>query len=418
MTLTRKWFIAALIATPLVAFFVYASLNWYQWVERPHKVGLSDEAKKNPFLALGRLLQRMGAKSEFALSPVQLTRPPEKGVLVLANRRLAFMTPQRVREIDVWVRRGGLLVAEAEMGAIDDPLLELYGIEREVPSWMKKGSSSSRKREAEKEKEKEKEGAKASGKRADPVATIAWPGAERPLRVRQWGSGMRIGGEGEPEQLLTSVADNRLVFVSFAAGQGRVVFLSDFGFLRNGGIGDHDHAEFAWRLITNAPEPRTAMLFLRIPNPSLLAWMRENAWPVIVAGIVLVLLWLGRIVPRFGPLEPEAPPVRRSLLEHLRAAGRFVWARGEAKYLLDAVRDRVWRTAMRRRGGLKGLADSKAEETLAALTHSTGATVRQALRGDGRDPAAFMQTAGALQSLERGLAHRLTNDSKKKGAFK
>ena len=403
----RTLYILALIATAIVALALYASLNWYTRVEYPVRVGQGDEARKNPYLALERFLQRMGARSEFARSPVQLTRPPDKGVLVLAGRRLAFMTPQRVREIDAWVRRGGMLVVEAETHGIDDPLLENYGIEREIPETMR-GTPEER-REAKKRAEEKRVEDRAEGRkgvRRHYVADIAWPGASKPLRVRLTGPGLRIAGEGEPKGLLTAMSDDRLAFVALDAGEGRVVALSSLVFLRNFDLGEYDHAEFAWRLLTNAPEQRTSMLFLRLPTPSLWQWIREHAWPVLVAAIVLLLLWLGRIVPRFGPLEPEAPPIRRSLLEHLRAAGRFVWSRGESRPLLEAVRDRLWRSALRRRGGLSGLAHSKAEETLASLTGQSVATVRHALRGTAQNTDHFIATTGALQSLEAGLAHR------------
>ena len=157
-------------------------------------------------------------------------------------------------------------------------------------------------------------------------------------------------------------------------------------------------------------------MFLRIESPSLWEWLMENAWPVLIAAAVLLLIWLARIVPRFGPLEPDAPPVRRSLLEHLRAAGRFIWSRGEATHLIDAVRDRVWRTALRRRGGLKGLAHSKAQETLAEIAGRPVATVHRAMHGADANPATFVATAAALQELEAGLAHRSrTTHRTKKG---
>jgi hypothetical protein len=220
------------------------------------------------------------------------------------------------------------------------------------------------------------------------------------------GNGLRISGESEPPDLLAVAIDGRLMLASFSVGKGRVVALSDLTFLNNRSIGDLDHAEFAWRLATGAPDPKPALIFLRVASPSLWEWLTENAWPVLAAATVLLLAWLARIVPRFGPLEPEPAPVRRSLLEHLRASGRYIWSRGSANALIDAVRDRVWRTALRRRGGLKGLAHSRAQATLAEIAGRPLATVHDAMQGAGAGPASFIATAGALQEIEAGLAHR------------
>jgi hypothetical protein len=410
--MTRKFaFRAALVAAPFLALILYAAFNWYVWVEQPYPAGMGEEARKNPYLALDQFLVRMGARTEFARSPAQLSRPPEKGVLIIAARRLAFMTSQRVREIDAWVRRGGMLVVEAEPIGIDDPLLENYGIERDIPEWDRgtpQERRAAKKREAEKREARKAESRAAA--RSDSIATIPWPDASKPLRVLQPGPGLRIAGEGEPAKLVTAMAGERLVLVAFDTDAGRVVVLSSLNFLRNRDLGQHNHAEFAWRLATGAPQQRTSMLFLRVPSPSLWAWISEHAWPVVISAMILLLLWLGRIVPRFGPLDSEPAPVRRSLVEHLRASGRFVWSRGDAQRLLEAARDRVWRTALRRRGGLAGLAHSKAQDTLVSLTGQAPATVQRALHGAGNNPAAFVTTAAALQDLESGLTHN------KKGA--
>ena len=388
----------ALVVAPFVAFVLYAALNWYEIEEKKVRAGMSEQAMRDPYLAFTRLLGRMGVHAEITQSPMSLARPPEGGVLLVAGRRLAFMTQLRLRELDAWVQRGGTLVALAEPPGIDDPLLERFGVEREIPQGARNLKKPAR--------EPKPEPGKVRKDAPQFIASIAWPGAAKALRVRMVGSGLRLSSETEPPDLLTAAIDGRLMLASFSVGKGRVVALSDFSFLGNRLIGDLDHAEFAWRLATHAPDARPALIFLRIESPSLWEWLIENAWPVLAAAAVLLLIWLARIVPRFGPLEPEAPPVRRSLLEHLRASGRYIWSRGEASALIDAVRDRVWRTALRRRGGLKGLAHSKAQATLAEIAGRPLATVQEAMQGAGSRPASFIATAGALQQVEAGLAHR------------
>jgi hypothetical protein len=390
----------ALMVTPLVAFVLYAALNWYELEDKKVRTGMSEAAQREPFLAFTRLLTRMGSPAEVAQSPSRLARPPEGGVLLLGSRRLAFMTPQRLRELEAWVERGGTLVALAEPPGIDDPLLERFGVERVEPSTLRE------RRRAAKEAKANEEAGKVLRGAPQFIATVPWPGAPQPLKVRQTGPGLKLTGETEPPDLLPVAIDGRLVIAAFSSGKGRVVTLSDLRFLTNGSIADLDHAEFGWRLVGEAARGKPALLFLRIESPSLWSWLTENAWPVLVTALVLLLIWLARIVPRFGPLEPEAPPVRRSLLEHLRASGRYVWSRGDAAPLIDALRDRVWRTALRRRGGLKGLAHSKAQATLAEIAARPLATVQDAMQGSTGNPAAFIATAGALQQVESGLAHR------------
>lgn len=395
----------ALILTPIVAFVLYAALNWYELEDKKVRTGMSEAARRDPYLAFTRLLGRMGTPAEVAKGPSRLARPPEGGVLLLGGRRLAFMTPQRVREIDAWVQRGGTLVALAESPGIDDPLLERFGVERELPATARERRKAAREAKAKDESSFPRDAPRQY------IASVPWPDPAKPLRVRQAGPALRLTGETEPPDLVTVALDGRLMIAMFSAGKGRVVALGDMRFLTNNSIAELDHAEFAARLVSTA-DAKPALLFLRFESPSLSAWLKEYAWPVLVTGLLLLFAWLGRIVPRFGPLEPEPAPVRRSLVEHLRASGRYVWSRGDAAPLIDAVRDRVWRTALRRRGGLKGLAHSKAQAALAEIAARPVATVQDAMQGATGHPAAFIATAGALQQVESGLAHRARNPNR------
>lgn len=393
----------ALIATPFVAFVLYAALNWYEVDERKVRTGLSQEAARDPWLALGRFLPRMGVATELTQASSRLAQPPEGGVLVLGGARLAFMTPERIRALDAWVRRGGHLVAVSERWGVDDPLLEHYGLERHVPPEAKDPDAR----------------AKPKSRRIpapdDAIAQVTWPGVERPLRVRMFGPGLVFSEDGDtPADVVTSTLDGKIALTTFPSGKGRVTFAKDLGFLSNAAIGKLDHAELAWRLAGGSSGSGPVTLFLRAQSPSLWEWLREHAWTVLVAGMLLTLAWLARIIPRFGPLVPAPPPIRRSLLEHLRAAGRYTWARGDAMVLVDALRDRAWRTALRRRGGLKGLAHSQAQSTFAEVAGRAPETVHLAMQGGGATPAAFVATTGALQEIEAGLAHRPQTKNKRR----
>ena len=103
---------AALIVLPLVAFAIYAALNWFRLEEEPTYSGLGREAREDPYLAYARLLERMGKPPRRLASPSELESLPPGGTLVIAARRLAYMTPDRVRRLVAWVEAGGHLVAE------------------------------------------------------------------------------------------------------------------------------------------------------------------------------------------------------------------------------------------------------------------------------------------------------------------
>jgi len=371
--MTRKTAIrAALVALPLAAFLLYAALNWYTIEDEEIRVGSSEAAIQDPFLAYGRLLERMGASVQKASGPAALQSLPARGTLLIANRRLAYMTPQRVRAIREWVDNGGALVAAAEPEDIDDPLLDNLGIERIYPERKKNGS----RRNME---------PRAYASASAPLV-IDWPQFGKPLKA-QLGTAY---GELRDTRVRQDVNElrqgERLVAISFPSGSGRVTVLPSVSFLRNTFIGSFDHAELGWRLVAQQP---TVTLYLRMTSPPLLEWVRRDAWPVVVAAALLVVLWLARIIPRFGPLVPDAPAVRRSLLEHIVASGRFLWSRGAGAELIDAVRERAARTARRRGVSTQPIGAQAPGTAIARL-----------------DAAAFTQRVVSLQKLEEGLARR------------
>jgi hypothetical protein len=182
--------------------------------------------------------------------------------------------------------------------------------------------------------------------------------------------------------------------MSFEQKKGRVTLMPSLRFLRNESIGELDHAELGARL---AAQRTPVVLYLSLRSAGVLDWIQRDAWPAFVAAGLLVLLWLGRIIPRFGPLEPEAPPVRRSLVEHIAASGRFLWSRKAGNALLDAVLERAARSARR-----KGLS------TRSIASQAPGAAAAPL------DAAAFTNRIASLQRIEHEAAPRTAKKGKQR----
>ena len=224
------------------------------------------------------------------------------------------------------------------------------------------------------------------------VVTIDWPWLGGSLRARAGIGAGELVDQRDRAEIDEVQQGTRTVAMSFVQGKGRVTLLPSLRFLRNGTIADLDDAELAWRL---SSERGPILLYVRLQSAGLLDWIQRDAWPAFAAAALLLVLWLLRIIPRFGPLEPDAAPPRRSLLEHLAASGRFLWSRGASAPLLDAVRERASRSA--RRHGVS---------TQPIAAHAPGAAAAPL------DDSAFTNRIAALQKLEQELAPRA---SPKKG---
>ena len=340
----NRWLVPVLVLA-LIAIGAIWFFSSYERVPAREWVGPTGEARRNPYLAAGRFASRMGlaARELRSLPELDSLRP---GSVLLAPGRRQALDARRLRDIVAWVEAGGHLIVEPELIAVPDPLLELLGVQRE-----------------------------AAPAPAKPVPVVL-PGG-RKLAVSLPGA-----------MALQAQDEDAARFVSFALGKGTVSAVSSLHFARNGLIGTHDNAEFFWHLLRLAPATEL-QVYLRPQRLSLWEFLKERAAPVLAAAPALLALWLWRIVPRFGPVRPEAPPARRRLLDHLRASGRYYWEQGLGAGLVDAARD----AALRRIGGVQpDFAGASAAERAARISVLARVAPEEAQR--------FIAASGGLRGAE------------------
>jgi len=342
-----------LVLVGLVALAGLALAWWRANFERvtvKEWVGASGEARVRQFLAAERFAERMGWKATEARSLPALDALPARGALILPGRRQA-LTAERLTELVRWAERGGHLIAEAELFGVADPLLDLLGVERQSAPAVK-------------------------------PLVVEVPGTGRRLTVAMH-SGMKlVAAEGDirlrgGEQLL-----------SFARGRGMVTVAATLGFARNRAIGENDHAEMLWRLLELTPG-RELVVYWSPMRLSLWGFLKDNAAPALAAAALALALWLWSIVPRFGPVAPDAPPGRRRLLDHLRASGRYHWNQGLRSRLVVAARDAALRRIARAQPDFPSI---PAGERASRLSRLAGISLEESQK--------FMVAAGAMRGAD------------------
>jgi hypothetical protein len=357
--------IIALLIGVLVALAVVGFLATHDRVSAEQWVGPSGEARLRQFLAAERFAERMGLKATEVRTLPELDTLPVSGVVLLPNRRQEVHAG-KLAELLRWVERGGHLIVEAELLGVPDPLFERLGITRSRAEALRQ------------------------------PLTAELPGSERKLRVF-FGDAMQIETQAKPRIRIGS----RLV--SFARGRGTVTAASSLRFARNPGydeidarerkrpgrsIGAHDHAELFWVLLSATPA-RELHVYFRPERLSLWGFLKENAAPALVTSGLLLALWLWSIVPRFGPVAPDAPPGRRRLLDHLRASGRYYWVRGLRSRLVVAARDAALRRIARAQPDFALAPQSERIARLASLADISK-----------EDAARFISAAGAVRGAD------------------
>jgi hypothetical protein len=373
--MSRTALIVAALAT-LAGLGVLWFLHNYDRVPVRETTGMSGEARRNPFLALERLSERMGVPARELRTPAHMAALPERGLLVLPALRDALGERERAGILK-WVEQGGHLVVQAEQAGRPDPLLDALGVQRRnvaLPSGLK-------------------------GAEAQPRYT--WPDDDKPLAVSLASSTL----VSHPRAKVTLSWRDRPALVEFTQGKGRVTVVSSLSFARNELIGRQDNAEFAWRIIDTQPPPVEVIVFNRPQAMSLARWLLTNAWPALAGIAVLVLLWLARVVPRFGPVAPDPQPARRRLLDHLRAAGRFQWSAGRGGRLVEAAREAALRRLARAHPEFGGLAPRERERYLVEVLGLDAQDARRVVAGEAvRGETDLVRTIGLYQWVHERLA--------------
>lgn len=368
----RHWILIALIGA-LFGLIVFWVLMFYERVEEQRLVGLRGEAVRNPYLALQRLASGYGWSVATVKDVELLNTLPAQATLFLPDRRIAMMTRQRVEQLLLWVENGGHLLVEAEILRYDDPLLDDIGVVR---------TERDRKKVYRREQ-------------------FRLPGNDKPLEV-DFAPHLELSDESDEQEGITLrlPEDSGTRLLQYHMGNGRITVLASFNFFAYRNIGRYDHAEFIWNVIDSPEQKRELWMLTKPLYPSIWQWLWEHAWMVLLSSLVLLLLWLWSIVPRFGPLLPEPTQARKSLTEHLTAVGRFSWLSERGIALLRVSREALLRRLALRRPHIAHSPSAARDQAMAKLAACNPQRMTEALQrtpNTAREFTAIIQTLQAVQ---------------------
>ena len=114
---------------------------------------------------------------------------------------------------------------------------------------------------------------------------------------------------------------------------------------------------------------------------------------------IVLVFWLWSIMPMFGPaIRPDAP-VRRSIIEHIRAAGHFVWRNHGAGALAASSAAAIMHVAESRHPGISRLSVQGQARQIARMTGLPAQAILDVLAN--RDEPRHREFTHNMQSLQR-----------------
>lgn len=191
---------------------------------------------------------------------------------------------------------------------------------------------------------------------------------------------------------------------SFHVGDGRLTVVADDRWIHNYLIGQQDNAAVLLQLVSLTDGEGRVWFVVEDVIPPLITWLWTHAKVCFGALGMLLAAWLWKSASRFGPVLPAPSAERRSLLEHIDAAGWFLWKRRGGRALVAAMQDSLEETCGRRDPRWADHSNNEKVDSLARLTGLPAREIRRALsKGNMNDAKTFRQTVDLLTIIRKSL---------------
>ena len=356
---------------------------------RSREVGFKGAARANPYLAAERLLDasgidaRTGASWAGSLDPV--------GTLVVPA---SFLNSRmRIQQVDSWVRDGGHLIILRERGESfwNDFAKRAGGDVEEannnLATWLEETLGVVEREESED-----------VGDRAVAIDAESFELAVATDRVFDLTFERYPGEFGDADSEEEAAEGHQLL--SLVLDDGRITLLAEAQPFRNRYIGDEDHAALLLALVGLSPSG--PVVFVYGGGVSFFQMLWERGWAGLLGIAAVLVIWLWRNLPRFGPAARSAPDtVHSGYLRHVEAVGDFLWRNGRALTLLEPLRREIMDAFEHHKAGAL---DADIFEWLGQRAGIPRERVMRAMTDTGRpDGPTFLRMTADLQQIKTSL---------------
>ncbi len=413
---TALAYLAAFAVLEALALYVMEN---YERVRMPEWVGYSGEARRNSFLAAQRFVTAMGREARGIETLYgEAAMPPKDGTIIVSGDR-RLMSPMQSRRLLEWVKSGGDLMVTVGDDVSKDPVLQAIGVRlfemddydgylpndymAEPENWViydpdvdsSEGITAAPPAPAAEEdgeglgddsegddEDEEDEDAEADGSPA-PVPAVPTRDEDRTARVRLHVPGSSETFEMYPpsHEVISSnqgwqvAGRNASYAVREPYGEGQITVIGSLWHIENQSIGEHDNAPFFWAMLSSAGHGGTVWFVFGDDVPSIWSTIAKRGWPALAALTLLILVLLWRHMPRVGSPIAPAEPVRRELIEHVDATGRFLVDHAGGHVLVASVQKHVKRRLLARYPQVAALPERERRARLAQLAKLSPAEV-------------------------------------------
>ena len=373
----------ALLVTLIGALFASWFFTYHDKVVKTEFVGHSGEARVNDFLAAEMLITELGLLADSRSELVPTEWLPDRYDTLVVNASEPLSIGADVNTLTAWVSSGGhlvLLPPQRETEFAHD-IVDLFGFTLEPLEYD--------------ESEDGEEGPEGDKEDGDETFDYIVDLDSTQLRLH-------------PHESTTTSAtlsdDEGIIVARREWGEGYVTVVANAWYFSNYNLGEYDHARLLMDIVAGYVEEGKTWFIYSTAFPSLWQLMWRNGPFAILGFAAFLLLWLWSRAPKFGPAVGPDSLARRSILEHVRAAGNFAWRNRSAADLVASSTAAILHEAERRHPGIGRLAPQAQARQLSRMTGMRDSYVFDALfNQDHTSHREFTRLMRTLQRIRKTL---------------
>jgi len=362
-------------------------ITWFfmthERVTETQNTGYRSEARINRFFAAELLLTEVGieADSQSYLKPTEWL--PDVNDTIVTRLAPTIAVGDEQLELEDWVLSGGHLVVmpPADRTALLDVFLSRLGYQL-IEIELDEDSD-----EAEQD---------------EPDGDDAEETFDYNLNLRYEGFRLELLDEHEPSATLSD--EKGIIAARHAWGNGYITVISSWQLFANWQLEDSDHARLLLDIVAGYIDSGKVWFIYDTRFRPLWKLIWDNA-PFAVLGLAALLIFsLWTVMPMFGPKVHSEILARRSIIEHIRAAGTFVWKQHGSGELARASAAAVIHEVEPRHPGISRMAAAKQAQLIARLTGLRESSVLEAISSVEELPMReFTQHMETLQKIRKEL---------------
>jgi hypothetical protein len=364
----RNWIITLLMLLPLAAIVAWW-FNTFERVQREFDAPPRGEARYNPMYALKKVLQARGLE---VASRANLNLPAmnlQSGDTLVLGADVRTLTDAQAHELVEWIEDGGHLVfALPDSKGRGGTLLDALGLTL-----------------------------------ADSNRCHHWGSDDKDAEWHCFFANFKLGAEEAKNfDVLWGKRDSGYVFGQRTREDGTFAVVGDLTFLHNSQLKRPANIELAWQVLAPAlADHGKVHLVYAADVPPLHVLLVQYGWTALLPAAFALFAWLWARAQRFGPALPLGAPHRRALLEHVEAAGDFIFRRGLPSALYAPVQRRFFERLRRDDPAIAALDGDALIDALAKKSGRSAAEVRLALQPvQLTRPEHFLATIKILHEME------------------